>query len=138
MSNDIDTDELYQLTIGIADYCYEVGSTLPEDEKYPVHFGLKMSAFEMTNTVAEAYGSTDPRDRLWKLGQAKRALFSAQNILQQSHKRGLVEINPEIMITIKRAIELVSKQLRAAQDNIGGYLATLDPDTYKSTNGIKT
>ena len=137
MANDIDTDELYRMTISIADYCYEVGSGLPQDEKYPVLFSLKTCAFDMSNTVAEAYGSTDPRDKFWKLGHAKRALYSARNILQQAHKRGLVELNPEIMITVKRAIEMVSKQLKVAQDSIGAYLAVLDADSYKSINVAK-
>ena len=132
MSQTITSDKLYSLTVQIADFCYEIAADLSDDEKYPVQFTLKTNAFEITNHVAEALGSVDPRDAFWKLGLTKRNLFSVRNTLQQSHKREILALNPEIMIKINEAIDETNRRIEQSKKMIAGYFEILDADTYKA------
>ena len=134
-TQDLDDKKLYQLVLGIADYCYQILSEIPEDEKYPMLYTLRSNAFEITGAIAEAYASVDPRDRHWKLGSTRRSIFGLQNALQQAHKRGYIKLNPDVMLHIKEAITIINTDLGASKLEFAEYLAMLDPDTYKHKNG---
>jgi hypothetical protein len=131
MNQTITSDKLFSLTVQIADFCYEIAADLSDDEKYPVQYTLKTNAFEITNNVAEALGSVDPRDAFWKLGMTKRALFSVRNTLQQSHKRKILVLNPEIMIKINEAINETDRRIEQSKKMLASYFEILDADTYK-------
>ena len=117
---------LYKHVQAISDHCYNSLPDLPDDERYPMTFTIRSCAFEITDHVAQAYGSTDPRDAFWKFGLAKRSLYAIYNGFQQAYKRDYLSVNLDLMVMIETAITESETEINSSQAKIAAHAAILD------------
>lgn len=130
MIKNLANKKLYNSAQAIADYCQGITAELPDDEKYPLQYTLKTNSFELTDFVAQAYGSNDPRDAIYKFGNARRCLYALHNALLQVNKQNYSQLNPDIMVLIEQSINDTETALETAKDNIKSYLGVFDSETY--------
>ena len=132
MKQDLEKDDVYLAALAIAAYCYGVTDELPDDEKYPTKYSLSTGSSELVTSIAEALGSNDPRDRVWKYGISKRAAYSLYSVLQQLHKRSLNAVDPTIMLKLQTAADSLAERIDQSKTEIAAYVGIFDAETYKT------
>ena len=131
MKQDLEKDDVYQAALIIAAYCYSVIDELPDDEKYPTKYILSTGSSELATSIAEALGSDDPRDRVWKYGISKRAAYSLYSVLQQLHKRSLNAVDPTIMLKLQTVADSLAERIDQSKTNIATDVGIFDAETYR-------
>ncbi len=102
----IEDSTLWRTVSGVAQQVYGLSSDLPEAEQW-VSSKLRLRAFDVTQDVAEALGSIDPQDVRWHLGFARHDLFGIKNALSFARKMGLLDVQPELMLLVDKAVNEV-------------------------------
>ncbi len=123
----LEDSKLWQLTSEVIEHIYGLLDNFPEEEKWGMQSKLRARAFDASSDIAEATGSIDPRDIKWQLGMARRSLFGLKNALRLAHKAGYLEAQPELMVKIDKATELVDLGITQATQNIPLWFKEMDP-----------
>jgi hypothetical protein len=130
-STKLEDIELYKIVVEVADYADSILVELPEEERWRLTAKLNGRSVDVTTDVAEAFGSIDPRDRKWLLGMARRDLFGLKNSLKVCDSRNYVEIDPEMMVTINKAIEETDHAISLAEKDIPKWFDEMHPPIKK-------
>lgn len=123
----LESNELWKLTTQITEECYELLGNLPEEEKWGMQAKMRARAFEAGNDVAESVGSIDPRDVKWHLGLARRDLFGLKNTVRLAFNTGYLDVSPDLIVKIDKAIALVDKEIQKATKDIPNWYQEMDP-----------
>lgn len=110
----IEDSELWQLVSKIARDAYNVHASLSDDH-WTLRSKFESNAFDVTNDVAEACGNLDPRDVKYSLSRARKDLFSLKNAYSLAFRIGVIEIEPEIMVSIDQAVQLLDEMVKALE-----------------------
>lgn len=122
-------DPIWEMVASISQYVYAQIEHFPEEEKWGMASTMRRHAFDITNDVAEAAGSPDPRDRMHHYGRARKALFALKSVLTMAKRMKYIQIDPEQMVSIEDVIKQIDQQFDNAQRNIVPYLAQFDRQT---------
>jgi hypothetical protein len=106
----IEDSPLWRAVSKIARDSYNTYSALSDDH-WNLRSKLEANAVDVTNDVAEACGSLDPRDVKWSLGHARKDLFSLKNAYSLAFHTGVIEPQPEVMVAIDDAVKLIDKEI---------------------------
>lgn len=130
----MDKEALLKLVEEIARSTYAFMETLPESEQWDQQSRLRNHAVEAVSVIGEAAGTLDPRDARWRLGQGRGCLFSLKSLIKLAHDTNDLELDPELMVAIERALKTIDSLVEElSPQHIKQWLA----DTYPSSEETK-
>ena len=118
----LENDRLWRLASEIAIYAYGQLDNFSDEEAYGMQPKLRDRAFDMTNDVAEAVGSVDPRDKTHLYGHALAAAYSVRNTLVMANKTGMLQVDPTVFVKLDQLADGLSSEVADTSDGIPEYL----------------
>lgn len=118
----LEKDRLWRLASEIALYSYALLGNFGEDEAYGMEPKLRDRSFDMTNDIAEAVGSIDPRDKTHLYGHALSAAYSVRNTLIMANKTGVLQVEPSVFVKLDQLTDGLSDEVLETSDGIPEYL----------------
>lgn len=106
----IESAELMKHTENISVMAYDLMEQLPEEGAWDIESKLRYASVDIVTDIANACGSLDPRDSLYKLGHARGLLFEIMSTLKIAHRLRLLELQPELMLEIEQTIAVLDKE----------------------------
>ena len=122
----LEDDMLWRQASEVALWCYGQLHNFNEDEAYGMQPRLRDRSFDLTNDVAEAAGSIDPRDKAYYYGQALRDCFGIRNTLIMANKTGMLDVEPSVMVQLERLAKGLNAEIADQADDIPEYLRQFD------------
>lgn len=101
----------WRKAIDIAVDAYATIEDLPKEEEWDMKVRLHQHAFGLTDELAAAYGSLDPRDRIWQLGKARSHLLAIKNAYILSYKSGQLPEKSEVIVLMNECVALIDEEL---------------------------
>jgi four helix bundle protein len=120
---------LWKKVTEIAVDTYSLITELPREEEWDMKARLHQHAFAVTNEVAEAYGSLDPRDSKWLLSKARGNLFAIKSAYVLGYKTGELPEQSEVMVLINQSVRLIDTELQNIDVAIQGWYEALRDKT---------
>src|SRR3978361_1853541 len=93
----LEDNKLWQAATDLAAGAYATLPDFPDEERWGMVTKLRSNAFELTASLADGYGSIDPRDKKYYFGHARKYAFGLKNTLHMAHKTNIHEVNPSLM-----------------------------------------
>lgn len=106
----VESAELMKHTENISFMAQNLIDQLPEDGAWDVENKLRYASIEIVTDIANACGSLNPRDSLYKLGHARGLLFEIMSTLKIAHRLRLLDLQPELMLEIDETITILDKE----------------------------
>lgn len=118
----LEDDELWRIAREVALYGYNVLQDLPDEERYGMEQQLRDRSFDLTNDIAEAVGSTDPREKSYSYGRALRDAFSVRNTFIMANKTGMLQVEPSVFVRIDELTNGLYDEVNVTTEQIPDYL----------------
>jgi four helix bundle protein len=118
----LEDHEVWRTASQLAASAYAVLDQLPEEEKWGITLKLRRDAFDMTSSLAEAFGSIDPRDQKYHFGIARRHMYSLKNTYLIAHKTDVLKLDPEAIVKLNAIIGQTNKEITDADKAIPTYM----------------
>ncbi len=125
--------DLWRIASALAKTAYGTLDTFPEEERWGMSQTLRVSAFNLTSALAEAYGSADPRDKIHYLGHARRHATTFKNVYIMAHKTAVTKADPETIVEVEGLIKAIDVELPKLTDKIPLWLKQFGPEDSKET-----
>lgn len=106
----LEDDDLWRAVSKIGRHAYNTAQSVSEND-FTLRNKFEYAVYDMTNDVAEACGSLDPRDVKWSLGRARKDLFSLKNSYSLAFHTGQIEADPDVMVDIDKAVKLLDARV---------------------------
>ncbi len=106
----VESAELMKHTENISVIAHDLMDQLPEEGAWDIESKLRYASVDIVTDIANACGSLDPRDSLYKLGHARGLLFEIMSTLKIAHRLRLLELQPELMLEIEQTIAMLDKE----------------------------
>lgn len=118
----LEDDKLWRQASVIALWSYSQLHNFHEDEAYGMQPRLRDRSFDLTNDIAEATGSIDPRDKAYYYGQALRDCFGIRNTLIMANKTGMLDVEPAVLVQLDALAKALNGEVADQTDDIPEYL----------------
>jgi four helix bundle protein len=122
----LNADPLWEKTAEVAEYAYGLLKLLPEEEAWGMASTMRRVGFAVTDDIAEAIGSYDPRDQLHHYGHARREMFGLKNSLVMAKRLEGMEIDSDKMLIIEEVLLEIDNRFHDSQQNIQQYLSEFE------------
>jgi len=127
----IEDSPLWKSASRITNAAYTKLDGFGDDEKWFTPSRLRQHASSLTDEVAMAAGSLDPRDVQHFLGHARKDLFGIKSVYKMAHDNKLIEIDPEQMVLIDELVRKIDDRLASVPAELKEYWASIEPPEKK-------
>ena len=125
----IESAELMKHTENISVMAHDLMEQLPEEGAWDIESKLRYASVDIVTDIANACGSLDPRDSLYKLGHSRGLLFEIMSTLKIAHRLRLLDLQPELMLEIEQTIDLLDKEAARLPKAARQWLKEANPTT---------
>lgn len=121
------SDELMKISEKVAVGITHVMESLPEDGAWDLESKLRYLSTDTISDIAYACGTYEPQNSLSRLGHARGTLFEVMAIIKLGHRTKKLYFQPELMLDIKKTIELIDTEAVGLPESAEAWLNKMKP-----------
>jgi four helix bundle protein len=129
LTEKLEDNKLWQMAAELAAGAYATLPDFPEEERWGMVAKLRSNAFELTASLADGYGSIDPRDKKYYFGHARKHAFGLKNTLLVAHKTNMYEANPSLIASLNKITQSIDREINQAEQDIPAWLQQFEVKT---------
>lgn len=111
---DLENDPIWRESCDIAEHIYSQLSFLPEEERFTTERNLRFTANYLMFMTSQAIGNGKPSGGDQEWGGVRQQAASLYTMYRFAGKQKFIELDPNIMMRIKKLIKEIDKKLEEA------------------------